>query len=85
VLVRPAGKVGGHRPGAGAGAAPPDDLGVALAAGGAVRTLQLALHVQGIGSSFQPAGPDAWAALAAALELAASWRPLGLLAAGRPG
>jgi coenzyme F420-0:L-glutamate ligase/coenzyme F420-1:gamma-L-glutamate ligase len=81
--ARPAGE--GGAPGVGARAAPPDDLGVALAAGGAVRTLQLALEVQGIGSSFRPAGPDGWAALAAALELAAGWRPLGLLAAGRPG
>jgi coenzyme F420-0:L-glutamate ligase/coenzyme F420-1:gamma-L-glutamate ligase len=86
-----AGKAGAAAPPAGGGGAPgaevalPDDPGVALAAGGAVRTLQLALHVQGIGSSFQPAGPDGSAALAAALELAAGWRPLGLLAAGRPG
>jgi coenzyme F420-0:L-glutamate ligase/coenzyme F420-1:gamma-L-glutamate ligase len=86
-LVPPAGATGeeGGAPGAGAGAARPDDPGVALAAGGAVRTLQLALHVQGIGSRFQPAGPHGWAALAAALELAAGWRPLGLLGAGRPG
>jgi coenzyme F420-0:L-glutamate ligase / coenzyme F420-1:gamma-L-glutamate ligase len=75
----------GGAPGAGAGAARPDDPGVALAAGGAVRTLQLALHVQGIGSTFEPAGPEGSAAVAAALELAAGWRPLGLLAAGRPG
>jgi coenzyme F420-0:L-glutamate ligase/coenzyme F420-1:gamma-L-glutamate ligase len=75
----------GGAPGGGTAAAQPDDPGVALAAGGAVRTLQLALHVQGIGSSFRPAGPDGSAALAAALELAAGWRPLGLLAAGRPG
>jgi coenzyme F420-0:L-glutamate ligase/coenzyme F420-1:gamma-L-glutamate ligase len=79
----PAGE-GGTR-GAGAGAARPDDPGVALAAGGAVRTLQLALHVQGIGSTFEPAGPEGSAGVAAALELAAGWRPLGLLAAGRPG
>jgi coenzyme F420-0:L-glutamate ligase/coenzyme F420-1:gamma-L-glutamate ligase len=75
----------GGAPGAGPGAVPPDDPGVALAAGGAVRTLQLALHVQGLASSFQPAGPDGWATLAAALELAGGWRPLGALAAGRPG
>ena len=72
-------------PGAGEGAARTDDPGVALAAGGAVRTLQLGLHVQGIASTFRPAGPDGSAALAAALELAAGWRPLGLLAAGRAG
>jgi coenzyme F420-0:L-glutamate ligase/coenzyme F420-1:gamma-L-glutamate ligase len=89
VAAPPAGA--GGAPGTGAGAATPaeaarsDDPGLTLAAGGAVRTLQLALHVQGIGSSFQPAGPDRWAALAAALELATGWRPLGLLAAGRPG
>jgi coenzyme F420-0:L-glutamate ligase / coenzyme F420-1:gamma-L-glutamate ligase len=59
--------------------------GVELAIGGAVRTLQLALHAQGIASSFEPATPEGRAALAAALEPAAGWRPLGLVAAGRPG
>jgi coenzyme F420-0:L-glutamate ligase/coenzyme F420-1:gamma-L-glutamate ligase len=55
----------------------------ALAAGGALRTLLLALHVQGVATAFEPAAPDG-AALAAALELPAGWRPLGLVAAGRP-
>jgi coenzyme F420-0:L-glutamate ligase/coenzyme F420-1:gamma-L-glutamate ligase len=62
----------------------PWDKGVALAAGGALRTLLLALHVQGIGAAFAPAGAAA-PELAAALELAAGWRPLGLVAAGHPG
>jgi nitroreductase len=55
----------------------------ALAAGGALRTLLLALHVQGIGTAFAPAGPSG-PALAAALELPDGWTPLGLVAAGRP-
>jgi coenzyme F420-0:L-glutamate ligase/coenzyme F420-1:gamma-L-glutamate ligase len=56
--------------------------GVELAAGGAVRTLVLGLHALGVGAAFEPArGP----ALAAALGLDPGWRPLGLLAAGRPG
>jgi coenzyme F420-0:L-glutamate ligase len=56
--------------------------GVELAAGGAVRTLVLGLHALGVGAVFEPArGP----ALAAALGLDPGWRPLGLLAAGRPG
>jgi coenzyme F420-0:L-glutamate ligase / coenzyme F420-1:gamma-L-glutamate ligase len=67
--------------------APPGDeaAGLELAAGGAVRTLQLALHVQGIASRFAPATPQRRAALAAALDVAAGWRPLGLVAAGRRG
>jgi coenzyme F420-0:L-glutamate ligase / coenzyme F420-1:gamma-L-glutamate ligase len=59
--------------------------GLELAAGGAVRTLQLALHVQGIASRFAPAPPEGWAALAEALDVADGWRPLGLVAAGRRG
>ena len=55
-----------------------------LAAGGAVRTLLLALHAQGLGAVFAPAGPPARAALAAALDLDPGWEPLGLVAAGRP-
>ncbi|HEU4399578.1 MAG TPA: coenzyme F420-0:L-glutamate ligase, partial [Actinomycetota bacterium] len=58
---------------------------VALAAGGAVRTLLLALHAQGVAAAFLAAGPDAGAELAAALGLPAGARPLGLMAAGRPG
>jgi coenzyme F420-0:L-glutamate ligase / coenzyme F420-1:gamma-L-glutamate ligase len=58
---------------------------VELAAGAAVRTLQLALHAQGTASWFAPATPEGRAALAEVLEVAAGWRPLGLLAAGRRG
>jgi coenzyme F420-0:L-glutamate ligase / coenzyme F420-1:gamma-L-glutamate ligase len=60
-----------------AGAADP---GVLLAAGGAVRTLVLALHALGAGASFQPARPADRPALAAALGLDPGWEPLGLLA-----
>jgi len=67
------------------GLSPPAEeeaAGVELAAGGAVRTLVLGLHALGVGATFEPArGP----ALAAALALDPGWRPLGLLAAGRPG
>jgi coenzyme F420-0:L-glutamate ligase / coenzyme F420-1:gamma-L-glutamate ligase len=56
-----------------------------LAAGGAVRTLLLALHAQGVAAAFLAAGPEAGVELAAALDLPAGARPLGLLAAGRPG
>jgi coenzyme F420-0:L-glutamate ligase/coenzyme F420-1:gamma-L-glutamate ligase len=57
--------------------------GVELAAGAAVRTLQLALHAQGIASWFAPATPEGRAALAEVLDIAAGWRPLGVVAAGR--
>jgi coenzyme F420-0:L-glutamate ligase/coenzyme F420-1:gamma-L-glutamate ligase len=60
---------------------PPLPAGVELAAGGAVRTLLLALHALGVAARFEPAGP----ALAAALALDPGARPLGLAAAGRPG
>jgi coenzyme F420-0:L-glutamate ligase / coenzyme F420-1:gamma-L-glutamate ligase len=60
---------------------PPLPAGVELAAGGAVRTLLLALHALGIAARFQPAGP----ALAEALALVPGARPLGLVATGRPG
>jgi coenzyme F420-0:L-glutamate ligase/coenzyme F420-1:gamma-L-glutamate ligase len=56
--------------------------GVELAAGGAVRTLVLALHALGAGAVFQPAGPEERRALAGALDLEPGWEPLGLLAAG---
>jgi coenzyme F420-0:L-glutamate ligase / coenzyme F420-1:gamma-L-glutamate ligase len=63
-----------------------DAPGAELAAGGAVRTLVLGLHALGVAAVFEPAGALARAeALAAALGLDAGWRPLGLLAAGRPG
>jgi coenzyme F420-0:L-glutamate ligase / coenzyme F420-1:gamma-L-glutamate ligase len=64
--------------------APPADAAVELAAGGALRTLVLGLHAQGVATAFTAAGPEARAALAAALGLPPGPRPLGLLAAGRP-
>jgi coenzyme F420-0:L-glutamate ligase / coenzyme F420-1:gamma-L-glutamate ligase len=60
---------------------PPLPAGGELAAGGAIRTLLLALHALGIAARFEPAGP----ALAGALALDPGARPLGLVAAGRPG
>jgi coenzyme F420-0:L-glutamate ligase/coenzyme F420-1:gamma-L-glutamate ligase len=65
--------------GADAGAA-----GVELAAGGALRTLLLGLHANGVGAWFVAAAPPARAALAAALDLDPGWEPLGLVGAGRP-
>jgi nitroreductase len=62
-----------------------DDAGAELAAGGAVRTLLLALHALGAGARFQPAAPAARLALAEALDLDPGWEPLGFLAAGHPG
>jgi len=59
-----------------------DAAGAELAAGGAVRTLVLGLHALGVGAVFEPAQAPA---LAGALGLDPGWRPLGLLAAGRPG
>jgi coenzyme F420-0:L-glutamate ligase/coenzyme F420-1:gamma-L-glutamate ligase len=58
---------------------PPLPSGAELAAGGAVRTLLLALHALGVAARFEAAGP----ALAAALALDPGARPLGLVAAGR--
>ena len=52
---------------------------LAVAAGGAVRTLVLALHALGVAARFQPATPE----LAATLAPEPGWWPLGLLAAGR--
>jgi coenzyme F420-0:L-glutamate ligase / coenzyme F420-1:gamma-L-glutamate ligase len=60
-----------------------DPTGLDLAAGGAVRTLVLALHALGVAASFTPAGAAAGTALAAALDLGPDRRPLGLLGAGR--
>jgi coenzyme F420-0:L-glutamate ligase / coenzyme F420-1:gamma-L-glutamate ligase len=60
---------------------PPLPAGVGLAAGGAVRTLLLALHALGVAARFDPAGP----ALGEALALDPGARPLGLVAAGRAG
>jgi len=58
--------------------------GVELAAGGALRTLLLALRAQGVATAFVAADGAARAALATALGLPPGSRPLGLLAAGRP-
>jgi coenzyme F420-0:L-glutamate ligase/coenzyme F420-1:gamma-L-glutamate ligase len=55
------------------------DAGVELAAGGAIRTLVLALHALGVGASFQPATPAGRRDLAGALDLGPGWEPLGLL------
>jgi coenzyme F420-0:L-glutamate ligase / coenzyme F420-1:gamma-L-glutamate ligase len=64
-------------------AGPP--VGAELAAGGAVRTLLLALNAVGVAARFQAAEPPARPALAAALALDPGVEPLGLVAAGRPG
>jgi coenzyme F420-0:L-glutamate ligase/coenzyme F420-1:gamma-L-glutamate ligase len=64
-------------------AGPP--VGAELAAGGAVRTLVLALNAVGVAARFQAAEPPARPALAAALALDPGVEPLGLVAAGRPG
>ena len=58
--------------------------GVELAAGGALRTLLLALRALGVATAFVAADGAAGAALATALGLPPGSRPLGLLAAGRP-
>jgi len=63
---------------------PPAPAGIELAAGGAVRTLLLALHALGIAARFQPADPAAGPALAAAAGLDPAAHLLGLVAAGRP-
>ena len=63
---------------------PPAPAGTELAAGGAVRTLLLALHALGIAARFQPADPAAGPALAAAAGLDPAAHLLGLVAAGRP-
>jgi coenzyme F420-0:L-glutamate ligase / coenzyme F420-1:gamma-L-glutamate ligase len=61
------------------------DPSAELAAGGAVRVLELGLHAQGVAAVFVAAGPAGRAQLAAALGLEPGWRPLGLLGAGHPG
>jgi coenzyme F420-0:L-glutamate ligase/coenzyme F420-1:gamma-L-glutamate ligase len=57
-------------------------VGLELAAGGALATMLLGLHAQSLQAVFVPAGRHAEDELAAALALAAGWRPLGTLAAG---
>jgi coenzyme F420-0:L-glutamate ligase/coenzyme F420-1:gamma-L-glutamate ligase len=68
-------------PGPPAGATDP---GLELAAGGALRTLVLALHALGVAAVLHPAAPPARPALAAALDLDPGAEPLALLAAGEP-
>jgi len=58
--------------------------GLDLAAGGALRTLVLALHALGAAALLHPADPAARPALAAALSLGPGAEPLALVAAGRP-
>jgi nitroreductase len=58
--------------------------GTELAAGGAVRTLLLALNALGVAALLQPAPPAGRPALATALRLGPGWQPLGLVAAGHP-
>jgi coenzyme F420-0:L-glutamate ligase/coenzyme F420-1:gamma-L-glutamate ligase len=55
-----------------------------LAAGGALRTLLLALHAHGIGGAWVPSSLFRRQAAAGALDLPAGWRPLGSVAAGHP-
>jgi coenzyme F420-0:L-glutamate ligase / coenzyme F420-1:gamma-L-glutamate ligase len=59
--------------------------GLDLAAGGALRTMVLALHALGVAAVLHPAGPAARPALAAALDLGPGAEPLALLAAGHLG
>jgi coenzyme F420-0:L-glutamate ligase / coenzyme F420-1:gamma-L-glutamate ligase len=66
------------------GAGPGAVAGLDLAAGGAVRTLVLALHALGVAALLHPAAPAARPALAGALALDPGWEPLGLVAAGHP-
>jgi coenzyme F420-0:L-glutamate ligase / coenzyme F420-1:gamma-L-glutamate ligase len=58
--------------------------GTELAAGGAARTLLLALHALGVAGSLQPLAPPARTALAAALGLDPGQAPVALVAAGQP-
>jgi coenzyme F420-0:L-glutamate ligase/coenzyme F420-1:gamma-L-glutamate ligase len=55
-----------------------------LAAGGALRTLLLALDAHGIGGAWVPSSLFRQEAAAGALDLPAGWRPLGSVAAGHP-
>jgi len=62
----------------------PPDPGLDLAAGGALRTLVLALHALGVAAVVHPAAPGARPALAAALGAGPGAGPLALVAAGQP-
>lgn len=63
----------------GPGGGADEEAAVELAAGGAIRTLVLALHALGVAALFQPAGPADRPALAVTLGLEPGWEPLGLL------
>jgi coenzyme F420-0:L-glutamate ligase/coenzyme F420-1:gamma-L-glutamate ligase len=55
-----------------------------LAAGGAVQTLLLALHAQGLGGAWVSSSLFCQEVAAHALDLPPGWQPLGSVAAGRP-
>src|SRR6266540_1427517 len=61
-----------------------EDAMFELAAGGAVQTLLLALHAQGLGGAWISSSLFCQGVAARALELPAGWLPLGSVAAGRP-
>jgi coenzyme F420-0:L-glutamate ligase/coenzyme F420-1:gamma-L-glutamate ligase len=61
-----------------------EDAMFELAAGGAVQTLLLALHAQGLGGAWISSSLFCQGVAARALELPAGWLPLGSVAAGHP-